>query len=84
MIEKPYEKRCEEVKNLFFKLNELELNISQPGIIEFLKECRIYKNDGIGRSGKIKLSGLKRILEYKLSMNNKIDASINLKYNPEI
>lgn len=84
MIEKSYEDRCDEVKKLFIKLNELELTISQPGIIEFLTEYKIFKNEGIGRSGKIKLTGLKRILEYKLPMNNNIKASINLIYNSDI
>lgn len=44
----------------------------------------VFKNEGIGRSGTIKLEGLKRELHYILPIRENCQANVTLKYNSSI
>ena len=66
------------------KLNSLGLSSSFEPIKLFYNECNKYVRDGYGITGSIKLKGLKRILEYKLTTIKNIDCSITLKYNEDV
>ena len=76
--------RINEIKTIKEKLNGLGLSSEYEPIKLFYKECNKYVRDGYGMTGNIKLKGLKRILEYKLTTIKNIECSITLKYNEHI
>lgn len=76
--------RKEEVLNIINKMNSLGLSSEHPGISNFYKICKIYIKTGEGQNGKIKLLGLKRVLEYILSTRSGVECNVNLKYNSDV
>jgi hypothetical protein len=78
------EDRKGEILEIIMKLRDLGLSKEMNGIKEFTDICREYIKDGLGRSGKIKLNGLKRVLCYNLTTRKEIKVQINLKYNKDV
>jgi len=80
---KTKEERELEVKNLLHQLNELGINISIPGMLEFLKHTQAFIKDGTFWQGKIPLKGTNRVLVGFLTnrLNNVSD--VTLKYVKE-
>lgn len=76
--------RKDEVLNIINKLNSLGLSSEYPGVNDFYKICKDYIKTGNGGNGKIKLLGLKRVLEYILATRSGVECSVNLKYNPDV
>jgi ppGpp synthetase/RelA/SpoT-type nucleotidyltranferase len=76
--------RINEIKTIKEKLNSLGLSSEFEPIKLFYKECNKYVRDGYGITGSTKLTGLKRILEYKLTTRRNIECSITLKYDENI
>ena len=76
--------RINEIKTIKEKLNSLGLSSEFEPMKLFYKECNKYVRDGYGMAGCVKLKGLKRILEYKLTTRKNIECSITLKYNEEV
>ncbi len=66
------------------KLRDLGLSEEHNGIEEFYNHCKIYVNDGISWSGKIKLHGLKRVLEASLPIRKNTSCSMVLKYDSNV
>lgn len=56
------------------------IEILQP----FIKLCKIFVETGEGCSGKIKMNGFERILEYTLSKQPHIESRVVLKYDKNI
>jgi len=80
---KTREEREQEVKNLLYQLNELGINISIPGMLEFLKHTQAFIKDGTFWQGRIPLKGTNRVLVGFLTnrLNNVSD--VTLKYVKE-
>ena len=66
------------------KLRDLGLSKEMNGIKEFTDICKEYIQDGLSRSGKVKLIGVKRVLCYNLTTRKEIKVQINLKYNKDV
>lgn len=81
---KTKEDRQGEILEIIAKLRDLGLSKEINGIKEFTDICREYINDGLSRSGKVKLLGTKRELCYNLTTTKDIKVQINLKYNKEV
>ena len=81
---KSKEERSNEVKTLITELNKFGLSPSFPNIKEFYKICKEYVNEGGSYSGKLKLLGLKRVLEYNLVKAKHLNCTLNLKYNKSV
>lgn len=76
--------RREEVLKIMTKMNSLGLSVEHAGIKDFYTICKEYIKSGEGVSGKVKLLGLKRVIEYILSTRSGVQCIVNLKYNPEV
>jgi len=81
---KTREQRDQEVKTLLHQLNDLGINISIPGIIEFMKHARQFINDGTFWQGKIPLKGTNRILVGFLTNRANNVSDITLKYDKDV
>jgi hypothetical protein len=81
---KSKEDRFAEVLDIFGNFKEIGLDKRVDGVVEFFSICKEYVNDGVGRHGKIKLIGNKRIIEYTLPTKKQIVASVNLKYDKNV
>lgn len=76
--------RINEIIKIKKKINQLGLSEEHSGIKEFYIYCREYVDNGNSKSGKIKLKGLKRELNFKLSISEHINCNVILKYNKYI
>ena len=81
---KSEEERVSEVIHVFKQLRDFGLSSNDENIKKFREICNDYIKDGLSRSGKIKLLGFKRIIEYNLQQLDKHTVSVNLKYNKEV
>ena len=81
---KTSEDRKTELLSVMKKLNQLGLNPEIDGVKEFYKICKEYINDGVGKSGRIKLDGFKREIEYILPSRKQSLISVNLRHNSDI
>lgn len=80
---KPPELRRQETQRMRDQLHELGLGDEHPGIQEFFRALDDF-NKGYSSSGRIRLTGLKRHLEYVLSLKPHIQSSLVLRYDPFI
>lgn len=80
---KTREEREYEVKNLLHQLNELGINISIPGMLDFLKHTQAFIKDGIYWEGKIPLKGTNRVLVGFLTNRRNNVSDVTLKYVKE-
>ena len=76
--------RLAEVLDVFANFREVGLNKNIDGVGEFFAMCKNYVNDGEGRSGKIKIPGEKRIIQYILPTRKNTLISVALKYDKNI
>ena len=81
---KTLEDRRSELLPVMKQLNTLGLSPEIDGIKEFYGICKQYIDTGRGYSGKIKLHGFKRELEYILPIRKQVQVSVNLKHNPHL
>lgn len=81
---KTLEERQNEIKTIKNKLSNLGLSEEFESIKLFYEECDKYVENGYGWSGKIKLNGLKRVLEYRLTTRKNLECSITLKYEETV
>lgn len=73
--------RTSEIMNIFKKLKELNLGITEfEEYKEFKQICNNFIRTGVPVKGKIKVRGTKRIISY--NFNKKVDCI--LKYDPEV
>lgn len=73
------------------EVNEMKLNLSNHGITDkieniklFYEYCDNFVNDNVSWSGKLKLPGLKRILDGVLTTKKTNKSSIVLKYDDSV
>ena len=76
--------RLAEILDIFSKFKQIDLGPKYPGVDEFFQICKAYVNDGLGRDGKIKIKGEKRIIEYILHTKKNTVCSVNLKYDKHV
>ena len=76
--------RIDEIEKIKVKLKTLGLGDGIPEIDGFYKETGKFIETGETISGKIAISGFKRVLEYNFNNNKKYSLSINLKYSDSI
>jgi len=76
--------RSQEIAMIIKKIADLGLSVEYEGIKDFYKICQKFVNNDEQLSGKIKLTGLKRLLCYNLVRTKSIESTINLKYNENI
>ena len=81
---KTKEERSAEIKNLLKKLSELEITMKTPGMIEFLKQSKLFVDDGLFWNGNIPLKGLNRTLYGFLTNKRGIVSDVTLKYVKDI
>ena len=81
---KSKEERSTEIKNLLKKLSELEITVKTPGMIEFLKQSKLFVDDGLFWDGHIPLKGLNRTLYGFLTNKKGIVSDVTLKYVKDI
>ena len=81
---KTKEERSDEIKNLLKKLSELEITVKTPGMIEFLKQSKLFVDDGLFWDGHIPLKGLNRTLYAFLTNKRGIVSDVTLKYVKDI
>tara|TARA_B110000908_G_C10221717_1_gene435720 strand:- start:1449 stop:1739 length:291 start_codon:yes stop_codon:yes gene_type:complete len=84
VVLKSREDREAEILDISIKIKNLGLDDRYDSIIEFNKMCAAYINDGIGRSGKVKIIGTQRIIEYIFPTRKETRISINLKYDKHV
>jgi hypothetical protein len=77
---KTKEERSTEIKNLLKKLSDLEITMKTPGMIDFLKQSKLFVDDGLFWQGHIPLKGLNRTLYAFLTNKRGIVCDITLKY----
>jgi len=77
---KSKEERSAEIKNLLKKLSDLEITAKTPGMIDFLKQSKLFVDDGIFWKGHIPLKGTHRVLHGFLTNKKSIVSDITLKY----
>ena len=77
---KSKEERSTEIKNLLKKLSELEITMKTPGMIDFLKQSKLFVDDGLFWQGHIPLKGLNRTLYAFLTNKRGIVCDVTLKY----
>ena len=77
---KSKEERSTEIKNLLKKLSELEITVKTPGMIEFLKQSKLFVDNGLFWDGHIPLKGLNRTLYAFLTNKRGIVCDVTLKY----
>jgi hypothetical protein len=80
---KQLEVRQAEIQTMKDKLAELGLSTEHEGVAEFFKFLDDFEK-GFGGSGSIKLTGLKRRIEFILSMKPHIQSSLALRYDPNV
>lgn len=80
MREKAMVDRLNEVRTLYEKLFSLGLPPDLDGIATFRGIANHFVKTGEGASGKLSLTGCKRILVYKLSNQAHIQSTILLQY----
>lgn len=73
------EDREREVQVVFNKFKELGISSELYGIDEFIKISKLFIEDGIPRSGKIKIEAINRNLHYLLSNNKKHEIQVLLR-----
>jgi hypothetical protein len=73
------EDRSREIQVVFDKLKELGISQEMYGIAEFVDIAKLFIEDGIPCSGKIKVDMLNRNLHYLLSNNKKHEIQVLLK-----
>ena len=83
MPKKSCEKRQEEIQTIRDKLQSLGLSCENKDIALFEKYLSEFEK-GFSSSGEIRLEGLKRRLQYKLSCQNHIASSVLLKYDETV
>ena len=83
-IYKTKEQRIEEVNKIKNKIESFGLSEEHKGIPELYKVLDDFEKDGYSNSGKIKLPGLKRVVYFILTVNQKIESTVSLKYNPDV
>ena len=66
------------------KIENLGLSSEVEGIKQFYNVCNDYIKSGEHYSGKIKLNGFKRILEYTLPQTYQTDIGLILKYDKNV
>ena len=81
---KSEEDRISEVIHVFKQLRDFGLSADDENIKIFRKICNDYIKDGISRSGKVKLIGFKRIIEYNLPQLDRHSVTANLRYNKHV
>ena len=77
---KTKEERSAEIKNLLKKLSDLEITMKTPGMIDFLKQSKLFVDNGLFWQGHIPLKGLNRTLYAFLTNKRGIVCDITLKY----
>jgi hypothetical protein len=80
---KSKEERSAEIKNLLKKLSDLEITAKTPGMIEFLKQSKLFVDNGLFWDGHIPLKGLNRTLYGFLTNKRGIVCDVTLKYVKE-
>ncbi len=80
---KSKEERSAEIKNLLKKLSDLEITAKTPGMIEFLKQSKLFVDDGLFWNGNIPLKGTHRVLHGFLTNKKGIVSDVTLKYVKE-
>ncbi len=80
---KTKEERSAEIKNLLKKLSDLEITMKTPGMIDFLKQSKLFVDDGLFWQGHIPLKGLNRTLYGFLTNKRGIVCDVTLKYVKE-
>ena len=76
--------RSLQIREIIQEISNLGLSPQYPGIKQFYEICRNYINNDISESGKIKIKGTKRILEYVLTRRKNIDCKVCLKYREDV
>jgi hypothetical protein len=80
---KTKEERSAEIKNLLKKLSELEITVKTPGMIEFLKQSKLFVDEAVFWNGHIPLKGTHRVLYGFLTNKRGIVCDVTLKYVKE-
>lgn len=81
---KSEDERRIEISEVIKQINDFGLSVSVSGVKEFYSICSDYIKSGEGRSGKIKLYGFKREIEYILPTKKQSMVRVNLAYNKDI
>lgn len=81
---KTMDERKMEIMEVIKQINELGFSTSVEGVKNFYELCRQYINTGEGMSGKIKLEGYKREIEYILPTRKQSMVKVNLAYNKDV
>ena len=81
---KSKEERSAEINNILQKLSDLEITMKTPGMIDFLKQSKLFVDDGIFWQGHIPLKGLNRTLYGFLTNKRGIVCDVTLKYVKDI
>lgn len=76
--------RTTEVENIMEQFIDLGLPLEHEGVQEFIKISRDFEENGFPASGTIKLTGFKRILEYKYTTRPYITSGIVLRNAPHV
>jgi|TARA_B110000208_G_scaffold173744_1_gene217808 hypothetical protein len=76
--------RAAEILDITEKLKNLGLDERYDEIKEFNILCQKYIEDGLGLSGKVKITGAQRIIEYIFPTRKETRISIKLKYDKHV
>tara|TARA_B100000925_G_scaffold291209_1_gene278488 strand:- start:1771 stop:2058 length:288 start_codon:yes stop_codon:yes gene_type:complete len=81
---KSMEDRKIEITEVIKQINDIGFSTSVDGVKQFYTICSDYIKTGEGKSGKIKLEGFKREIEYILPTKKQNMVKVNLAYNKDV
>lgn len=81
---KTKEQRTKEVSQLLLQLSVLGIPVDHDGVQEFTKISNDFMEHGISMSGKIKLTGFQRVLQYIYSKQSHIESRAVLEYDKNV
>jgi hypothetical protein len=76
--------RANEVQHLMDQVLELGIPLDSEGFQQFISIAKEFETHALSASGKIKLTGFKRVLVYKFSNQAHIASTITLVHNPHV
>lgn len=81
---KTEEERKIEIMEVIKQINDIGFSTAVEGIKEFYGICNNYIKTGEGKSGKIKLEGFKREINYILPTKKQNMVKVALNYNKDL
>lgn len=81
---KSHIQRQDEMERIMNEFLGLGIPLDHEGCQEFIKVCKLFESEGVSQSGRIRLTGHKRTIEYVFSQQPHVASRARLAYTPEV